>query len=237
MKVHDELAVRPANELLARIRRRDLSPVEVVDAFLERIGRMNKELNAYVLVLADEARQKARDAEKDLTGKQEQPPLLGLPIAIKDLFDMKAGVPNTFGCKPFKDYVPATSATYVERLERAGAIVLGKTNTPEFGHKGITDNYLFGPTSTPFHIGKNAGGSSGGSAAAVAAGLAPIAQGSDGGGSIRIPAAWCGVFRVKPSFRPGPAGARPRPLQFPRPPRGRGAPGGGAAGPGRRAEA
>ena len=188
MKVHDELAFMPATELLARIGRHDLSPVEVVDAFLERIGRLNKELNAYVLVLADEAMQKARDAEKALSGKQEHPPLLGLPIAIKDLFDMKAGVPNTFGCKPFKDYVPDVSATYVERLERAGAIVLGKTNTPEFGHKGITDNYLFGPTSTPFHIGKNAGGSSGGSAAAVAAGLAPIAQGSDGGGSIRIPA-------------------------------------------------
>src|SRR6266571_3016193 len=209
MKVHDEIAFMPATELLARIGRRDLSPVEVVDAFLERIGRLNKELNAYVLVLADEARQKARDAEKALTGKREHPPLLGLPIAIKDLFDMKAGVPNTFGCKPFKDYVPAASATYVERLERAGAIVLGKTNTPEFGHKGITDNYLFGPTSTPFHIGKNAGGSSGGSAAAVAAGLAPIAQGSDGGGSIRIPAAWCGVFGFKPSFGRVAAVARP----------------------------
>src|SRR6266550_1382952 len=209
MKVHDELAFMPATELLARIGRHDLSPVEVVDAFLERIGRLNKELNAYVLVLADEAMQKARDAEKALSGKQEHPPLLGLPIAIKDLFDMKAGVPNTFGCKPFKDYVPDVSATYVERLERAGAIVLGKTNTPEFGHKGITDNYLFGPTSTPFHIGKNAGGSSGGSAAAVAAGLAPIAQGSDGGGSIRIPAAWCGVFGFKPSFGRVPAVARP----------------------------
>ncbi len=113
MKVHDELAFMSATELLARIGRRDLSPVEVVDAFLERIGQRNKALNAYVLVLADEARQKARAAEKALTGKQEHPPLLGLPIAIKDLFDMKAGVPNTFGCKPFKDYVPDASATYV----------------------------------------------------------------------------------------------------------------------------
>src|SRR5260370_35137525 len=182
----------PATELLARIGRRDLSPVEVVDAFLERIGQRNKELNAYVLVLADEAKQKARDAEKALAGKQEHPPLLGLPIAIKDLFDMKAGVPNTFGCKPFKDYVPPASATYAERLERAVAIVLGKTNTPEFGHKGITDNYLFGPTSTPFQLGKNAGGSSGGSAAAVAAGLGPVAQGSGGGGSVPHPPPWWG---------------------------------------------
>jgi Asp-tRNA(Asn)/Glu-tRNA(Gln) amidotransferase A subunit family amidase len=202
MKVHEELGFMPATDLLARMGRRELSPVEVVDAFLARIEARNPELNAYVLVLADEARRKAREAEKALAAKNAggHPPLLGLPIAIKDLFDMKAGVPNTFGCKPFKDYVPDVSATYVERLERAGAIVLGKTNTPEFGHKGITDNYLFGPTSTPFRIGKNAGGSSGGSAAAVAAGLAPIAQGSDGGGSIRIPAAWCGVYGFKPSF-------------------------------------
>src|SRR5258707_13025529 len=200
MKIHDELAFMPATELLVGIGRRDLSAVEVVDASRERIGQRNKALNAYVLVLADEARQKARDAEKALTGKHEHPPLLGLPIAIKGLFDMKTGVPNTFGCKPFKDYVPDASATYVERLERAGAIVLGKTNTPEFGHKGITDNYLFGPTSTPFRIGKNAGGSSGGSAAAVAAGLAPIAPGSHGGGPIRLPAPGGGGFRVKPPF-------------------------------------
>jgi Asp-tRNA(Asn)/Glu-tRNA(Gln) amidotransferase A subunit family amidase len=211
MKVHDELAFMPATELLARIKRRDLSPVEVVDSFLARIERINPKLNAYVLVLGDEARRKARESEKALSsgGGVSLPPLLGLPIAIKDLFDMKAGVPNTFGCKPFKDYVPKVSATYVERLERAGAIVLGKTNTPEFGHKGVTDNYLFGPTSTPFRIGKNAGGSSGGSAAAVAAGLAPIAQGSDGGGSIRIPAAWCGVYGFKPSFGRVAAVARP----------------------------
>src|SRR5258708_18741562 len=217
MRVHDELAFMPATELLARIGRRDLSPVEVVDAFLERIGQRNKTLNAYVLVLADEARQKARDAEKALTGKQAPPPVLGLPIAIKDLFDMKAGVPNTFGCKPFKDYVPDASATYVERLERAGAIVLGKTNTPEFGHKGITDNYLFGPTSTPFHIGKNAGGSSGGSAAAVAAGLAPIAQGSPCGGSLPLPAPRGRGFGVKAPVPPAAPAARARARLSPAP--------------------
>ncbi|HET7466425.1 MAG TPA: amidase family protein [Candidatus Dormibacteraeota bacterium] len=200
MKVHDELAYMPATELLARITRRDISPLEAVDFFLDRIERFNKRLNAYVLVLGDEARSRAQEAARLLASQDPKPPLLGLPIAIKDLFDLKAGVPNTFGCKPFKDYVPTVSATYVARLERAGAIVLGKTNTPEFGHKGITDNYLFGPTSTPFHIGKNAGGSSGGSAAAVAAGLAPLAQGSDGGGSIRIPAAWSGVYGFKPTF-------------------------------------
>src|SRR5438105_15679618 len=102
---------------------------------------------------------------------------------IKDLFYFKTVVPNTFGCKHFRNWVPRTSATYVDRLEAAGAIVLGKTNTPEFGHRGITDNYLFGPTSTPFRLGKNAGGSSSGSAAAVADGLAPTAPASEGGSS------------------------------------------------------
>ena len=209
MVLHDELAYMPATELAGRIARRDLSPVDVVDAFLERIEARNKALNAYVLVLHDEARRLAQEAEKAVISQAELGPLHGLPIAIKDLFDFKAGVPNTFGCKPFRDWTPTVSATYVTRLERAGAIVLGKTNTPEFGHRGITDNYLFGPTSTPFHIGMNAGGSSGGSAAAVAAGLAPIAQGSDGGGSIRIPAAWCGVYGFKASFGRVAAVARP----------------------------
>jgi amidase/aspartyl-tRNA(Asn)/glutamyl-tRNA(Gln) amidotransferase subunit A len=204
-----ELAFAAATELVERIRLRDLSPVEVVDAFLERIEDRNPDINAYVLVLSEEARHSAREAVKALMSGQRLGSLHGLPIAIKDLFDFKAGVPNTFGCLPFQNWVPTTSATYVSRLESAGAIVLGKTNTPEFGHRGITDNYLFGPTSTPFRIGKNAGGSSGGSAAAVAAGLAPLAQGSDGGGSIRIPAAWCGVYGIKPSFGRVAAVARP----------------------------
>src|SRR5438552_4183443 len=169
MAAQDELAYMPATEIAARIARRDLSAVEVVDAFLDGIARRNQTVNAYVLVLHEEARRLAREAEKAVVSGATLGPLHGLPIAIKDLFDFKAGVPNTFGCKPFKDWTPTVSATYVTRLEEAGAIVLGKTNTPEFGHRGITDNYLFGPTSTPFRIGKNAGGSSGGSAAAVAA--------------------------------------------------------------------
>ncbi len=174
MTIQGELAKMPATEIASRIRSSDLSPVEVVDGFLERIEARNREVNAYVLVLNEEARRRARDAEKTIASGAPLGPLHGVPIAIKDLFDFKAGVPNTFGCKPFKDWAPTVSATYVTRLEDAGAIVLGKTNTPEFGHRGTTDNYLFGPTSTPFRVGKNAGGSSGGSAAAVAAGLAAI---------------------------------------------------------------
>jgi len=132
MTIQGELAKMPATEIASRIRSSDLSPVEVVDGFLERIEARNREVNAYVLVLNEEARRRARDAEKTIASGAPLGPLHGVPIAIKDLFDFKAGVPNTFGCKPFKDWAPTVSATYVTRLEDAGAIVLGKTNTPEF---------------------------------------------------------------------------------------------------------
>ncbi len=196
----EELCYTPASELASRIRRRNLSPVEAVEAFLGRIEERNGISNAYVTVIGDEAREAATEAEREVVSGELLGPLHGVPVAIKDLFDYKAGVRNTFGCKPLAGYVPSKNATYVQRLEGAGAIVLGKTNTPEFGHKGATDNFIFGPTSTPFAPGKNAGGSSGGSAAAVAAGLCAVAQGTDGGGSIRIPASCCGVYGFKASF-------------------------------------
>jgi len=189
-----------AAELAARIRRGDLSPVTAVEECLERIHERDEALNAFVTVLDDEARERAREAERAVESGAELGPLHGVPIAVKDLFDFKAGVRNTMGSKPFAEYVPEQSATYVDRLEAAGAIVVGKTNTPEFGHKGTTDNRIQGPTSTPFDLDRNAGGSSGGSAAAVADGIVPIAQGSDGGGSVRIPASFCGVYGFKPSF-------------------------------------
>ncbi|MFI9503277.1 amidase [Nocardia sp. NPDC052566] len=195
-----DLVLAPAADIARRIRSRSVSPVEVVDAYLDRIEAKNPAVNAYVRVLADEARAAARVAENEVAAGKVRGPLHGVPIAIKDLFDFKAGVPNTFGVKEFAGYVPEETAGHVTRLENLGAIVLGKTNTPEFGHKGTTDNRLFGPTSTPFAPGMNAGGSSGGSAAAVAAGLCALSQGSDGGGSVRIPAAMCGVVGMKPSY-------------------------------------
>ena len=149
-----------------------------------------------------------RRADRALDAGEAVGRLHGVPILIKDLFDFKAGVRNTFGCPATADFVPSETSVHVQRLEAAGAIVVGKTNTPEFGHKGITDNRLFGPTSTPFDPARNAGGSSGGSAAAVAAGMVPLAQGSDAGGSIRIPAAWCGVVGFKPTFGRIPTTAR-----------------------------
>ncbi|WP_372911078.1 amidase [Salinigranum sp.] len=196
----DTFAYTSAAVLASRIRRGDLSPVAVVDACLERIDARNEDTNAFVTVLEEEARERAKEAEAAVRRGEELGPLHGVPIAIKDLFDFKAGVRNTMGSVPFAEFVPEESATYVRRLEDAGAIVLGKTNTPEMGHKGTTDNRLFGPTSTPFDLDRNAGGSSGGSAAAVADGLVPIAQGSDGGGSVRIPAAWSGVYGFKATY-------------------------------------
>ncbi|MEU0541341.1 amidase [Nocardia sp. NPDC005978] len=195
-----DLVLLPAAELAQRIRGRRVSPVEVVEAYLARIDAVNPELNAYVSVSADTAREEAKTAERELGEGRLRGPLHGVPIAIKDLFDFQQGVPNTFGVKEFAGYLPEETAPHVQRLQRLGAIILGKTNTPEFGHKATTDNRLFGPTGTPFAADHNAGGSSGGSAAAVAAGLCALAQGSDGGGSVRIPAALCGVVGLKPSY-------------------------------------
>ena len=144
-----KLCFLSATELAARIRRRDISPVEVVDAYLRRIEQRNPLINAYTLVLAEEARAAARAAENAVAAGGPLGPLHGVPVAIKDLDDV-AGVPTSMGSRAVRNRVPERSAIAVERLLVAGAIVLGKTNTPEFGHKGITDNLRFGPTSTPW---------------------------------------------------------------------------------------
>lgn len=212
--MNDELCYLSAADIATGVRRRDFSPVEVVDAFLARIDTNNKHVNAYVTVIAEDARERARAAEKGVLAGRLDGPLHGVPIAIKDLSDHKAGVPNSSGSKPLADFVSPTTSLQVQRLEGAGAIVLGKTNTPEFGARSTTDNYIFGPTSTPFAPGKNAGGSSGGSAAAVGAGLAAMATASDGGGSIRIPASLCGIYGLKPTAGLIPRKARPDAFGF-----------------------
>jgi len=175
--------------------------VEVVDAFIERIGRRNPSINAFVYLGFDDARARAREAERALTAGEPLGALHGVPTAIKDLFDFKPGWPSTFGgIRALKNYVVDAYCAFAERVEKAGAIILGKTNSPVMGFRGTCDNYLFGPSRNPFNTAKNTGGSSGGSAAAVADGLVPFAEGTDGGGSIRIPASWCGVYGYKPSF-------------------------------------
>src|SRR5260370_32688171 len=206
----DELAYMSAAEIAERVRRRSLSPVEIVDASIARIDRRNPSLNAFVFKGFEDARREAAAAEQAVMSGSATGPLHGVPSAIKDLFDFKPGWPFTFGgVRAMKGCVANWHCVFAERVEKAGAILLGKTNSPTMGLRGVCDNYLFGPSHNPFDVRKNTGGSSGGSAAAVADGLVPFAEGTDGGGSIRIPAAWCNVVGFKPSFGRVPVVKRP----------------------------
>jgi aspartyl-tRNA(Asn)/glutamyl-tRNA(Gln) amidotransferase subunit A len=196
----DDLCWMPAAELAAAIRRKAVSPVEAVRAALDRIERVNPALNAFVTVTAAEALKDARAAERTLMRKGARlGPLHGVPFSTKDLVITK-GIRTTFGTPLYADNVPTEDAPMVERLKGAGAIQLGKTNTPTFGWIGATHNLLFGATRNPWKRDRTPGGSSGGASAAVAAGLGPLAVGTDGGGSIRIPASCAGIFGHKPSF-------------------------------------
>lgn len=197
-----------AVDLRNGLRRGTLTASEVVDAYLERIEERDEMVNAYVTVMEEEARENARSADEELAAGSVRGPLHGVPVAIKDVTAV-AGARLTYGAKPFADHMAERDAAVVKRLKDAGAIVIGKTNTPEFGHKGTTDSRLTGPTNNPFNPELNAGGSSGGAAAAVADGMAPLAQGTDGGGSIRIPASFCGVVGIKPTFGLVPRVSRP----------------------------
>ncbi len=195
----NEIVDLSAVQLARKIREKELSPVEVTEYFLRRIEEHNPRVNAFCTVDAEGALQAAGEAEERLMDGDDLPPLLGVPVAIKDLTPTK-GIRTTYGSRLFADHVPEVDSIVVTRLKEAGAIVLGKTNTPEFGHTGITDNLIFGRTNNPWDLNRIAGGSSGGSAAAVAAGLVPLAEGSDGGGSIRIPASCCGIYGLKPTY-------------------------------------
>ena len=196
----DELCWMPAAEMAAAIMRKKLSPVEVMRAVLARIERVNPRLNAIVTLTADQAMKDARAAERALMKKGAPLGALhGVPFSTKDLV-ITRGIRTTFGTRLYADNVPTEDAPMVERLKRAGAIQLGKTNTPTFGWIGATHNLLFGITRNPWNLDRTPGGSSGGASAAVAAGLGPLAIGTDGGGSIRIPASCAGIFGHKPSF-------------------------------------
>jgi amidase/aspartyl-tRNA(Asn)/glutamyl-tRNA(Gln) amidotransferase subunit A len=204
------LAWMSATQLADVIQRRAASPVEIVEATLERIVQRNPSLNAVVYIGAEDARGAARRAEARLKDGDDLGPLTGVPVLMKDLFDFKPGWPTTMGGVPaLADNVAKQRCLFVERMEASGAIVVGKTNSPALGASAVTDNRLFGPTANPFDTARNAGGSSGGSAAAVADGLVPIAEGTDAGGSIRIPAAWTGTFGFKPSAGRVPTIVRP----------------------------
>jgi amidase/aspartyl-tRNA(Asn)/glutamyl-tRNA(Gln) amidotransferase subunit A len=206
-----DLSYESASDIADAIRLKKISPCEVMDFFIDRIEARNPSLNAVVYKGYDEARAAALSAEEAVMRGDKLGPLHGIPVAIKDLFDFKPGWPATFGgIKCLHDFKTDFACAFAERIEqRGGAIILGKTNSPVMGFRGTCDNYLFGPTSNPFNTAKNSGGSSGGSASAVADGLLPLAEGTDGGGSIRIPASWCGVYGYKASFGRIPIWTRP----------------------------
>jgi aspartyl-tRNA(Asn)/glutamyl-tRNA(Gln) amidotransferase subunit A len=195
----DELVFMSAVDLAEAIRSKRVSPVDVVEAVLSRIERVNPRLNAYCAVTADAARAEARAAEAALVRGGALGPLHGVPFSVKDLV-ITRGVRTAFGSRIYEHNIPDEDAPVVERLRAAGAILVGKTTTPEFGWKGTTDSPLTGISRNPWDLTKTPGGSSGGAAAAVAAGLAPLAVGTDGGGSIRIPGSFCGVLGLKPTY-------------------------------------
>ncbi|MEW6272463.1 MAG: amidase [Thermodesulfobacteriota bacterium] len=186
-------------ELARLVSRRDASPREVVEHFVRRIESENPRLNAFVTVCADSALRRADELTEELAHGTYRGPLHGIPVAIKDLTDT-AGVRTTYGSKLFRDHVPAEDAEPVRRLLAAGAVIVGKTNTHEFAFGTTTNNPHFGATQNPWRTGHVPGGSSGGSGAAIGGGLAPLATGTDTGGSIRIPSAACGCVGIKPSY-------------------------------------
>jgi Asp-tRNA(Asn)/Glu-tRNA(Gln) amidotransferase A subunit family amidase len=194
-----DLCFTPATELTAAIRGRELSPVEVIANALERIDDVNERLNCFCFTYHEDAMEQARRAERDVVAGAALGPLHGVPVAFKDLTPI-AGKVNTMGSAAYEHHRPERSALLVEKLVAAGAIVVGKTTTPEFAHASFTRSPLWGHTRNPWDLERSPGGSSGGSAAAVAAGCVPLAEGTDMGGSVRIPASWSGVVGLKPSF-------------------------------------
>ena len=193
-----ELSYMPATELAQAIRTRQVSSVEVTQHFYERIERLDTQLNSYLALCEDQALADARAADEAVARGWALGPLHGIPISIKDL-EMTKGIQTTLGSYLFRDRTPEIDSIVVERVKAAGAIVLGKTNTPEFGQSGSTENKVSDPCRNPWNTDRTPGGSSGGAGAALAAGLCTIATGSDGGGSIRIPASFSGVFGIKPT--------------------------------------
>jgi amidase len=199
MSLIEELAFFDATALAALIRKKEIQPLELVEAAISRIARINPEINAVVTPMYEQARQAAR-------GPIPEGPFSGVPFLLKDLMAAYAGVPMTMGTALLRHFVPDQDSALVCRLKRAGLIVVGKTNTPEFGILPTTEPLLFGPSRNPWDTTRTTGGSSGGSAAAVASGLVPMAHANDGGGSIRIPASCCGLFGLKPTRARNPLG-------------------------------
>ncbi|MBI1353299.1 MAG: amidase [Acidobacteria bacterium] len=199
----DEICGAKAVDLARLLRKKKLSAREVLDACLARIEAVNPKVNAVVTLVADQARKKAAELDEQAARGRFAGPLHGLPIAHKDLQDT-AGIRTTYGSPLFRDYVPTRNTLLIDRIQQAGAVTIGKTNVPEFGAGSQTFNPVFGAAHNPYDLSKTTGGSSGGAAAALACGMIPLADGSDTGGSLRNPAAFCGVvgFRTSPGRSP-----------------------------------
>lgn len=195
----EDICFMSACDMVDAIRSQELTSEEITETIIDRIEKINPIINAYCTPTFDLAREMAKKADDAAKKGAKLGRLNGVPTSIKDLA-MTKGIRTTFGSKIYEHFIPDEDVIYVKRLREAGCVILGKTNTPEFGFKGATDNLIFGITRNPWHLEKTSGGSSGGAAASVASGMGPLAQGSDGGGSIRHPAGFCGVYGIKPSF-------------------------------------
>jgi amidase len=199
MALANELSTLDATAQAELVRKKEVKPIELIEAAISRIEKVNPRINAVVTKMYDQARAEANTALSDA-------PFAGVPFLLKDLLAAYKGVPMSSGSKYLKDFKPNYDSELVTRYKRAGLIVVGKTNTPEFGILPTTEPELFGATRNPWNTNRTPGGSSGGSAAAVAAGIVPMAHANDGGGSIRIPASCCGVFGLKPTRARNPLG-------------------------------
>lgn len=195
----DRLEYLSAAEIGKLVNSKQISPTEVIDYFAARIQKRNPSINAFVYERFEYAIFYAKEIEKRILSGENAGPFAAVPFAMKDFLPSKAGWQNSHGGVRSLIATDPYDSRFTYAMEKAGGIAIGKTNAPAFGFRGTCDNFLYGPTSTPFNTDYNSGGSSGGSAAAVADGLVPVAQGTDGGGSIRIPAAWCSCFGLKPS--------------------------------------
>lgn len=197
--LHQEIAFSTIDDITSKFAARELSPVELTESLLRRIEALNPMLNAFITVTAELALEEAARAEKDLIAGNRKGPLHGIPIVHKDIYYTK-GIRTTISSKIFENYVPKTNATTVSKLSDAGTILLGKVQTHEFAAGAMTNSPHFGPCRNPWDLSKSPGGSSGGSGSAVASGLAFMGTGTDTGGSIRIPAAACGIVGMKPTY-------------------------------------
>ncbi len=195
----EDICFMSALEMAEKIKTQELSSVEITEILIERINKLNPSINAYCTTSFDLAREMAKAADDRVKKGEKLGVLNGIPSSVKDLMQTK-GIRTTYGSKLYENFIPEVDDIAVGRLKKEGCVLLGKTNTPEFGHVPLTHNLVFGVTKNPWDLNKTSGGSSGGAAASVAAGLGPLALGSDGGGSIRIPSSLCGVFGLKPTF-------------------------------------